>query len=148
MGLLSFIKDKLKRFDKSRGLNAGTDMSTSTETNANFSNVERNEETQKRDPFQKVEINQQYPFIGTVDFSIEQFLSSLQYNYEKFGKIRSYSALIGISAMDNTFEGNNQANQKAFVSKARNRCIFKKNARVCSRKRWTSYILSLFNKRL
>lgn len=91
MGILSFIRDKLKRFDKSRGLNAGTTMSNSNETNSTVatnttvSYVDGNVQTQAKDPFQKVEINQQYPFKGTVDFGIEQFISALQYNYEKIG---------------------------------------------------------------
>ena len=87
MGLLSFIKDKLKRFDKSRGLNAGETISTPTETNNTVFYDNSNEITLTLDPFKRVEITQKYPFKGTVDFAIEQFISSLQYNYENFGKI-------------------------------------------------------------
>lgn len=123
MGIISFLKEKLKRFDKSKALPSGNDEKTIATADNQVTIAPK---TEKQDPFHKVEIKETYPFKGTVDFAIEQFIAAMQYKYEQGNNVSAYSALISLSSLDNTFEGNNASNQAAFLNNVRSR-VYSKN---------------------
>lgn len=121
MGLKSFLKNILKKFDKSKALNPGERQNPS-EIMGEKIEPKINEDKEKPDPFQRVNIDVSYPIKGTIDFAIEQYISAMQYNYKESNgaNISPYDAIISLSSLDNSYEGNNFQNQMAFISKARN----------------------------
>lgn len=124
MGLISFFKEKLKMFNKSKALNPAEEQKVVNGEYLNSSSTSRNAQknVDAKDPFQKVTVDVAYPIKGSTDFAIEQYMLAMQFNYNQSNgsKISPYNAIISLSALDNTYEGNNVANQAAFVNKARN----------------------------
>lgn len=121
MGLKSFLKNILRKFDKSKALNSGIEQEK-FESTGNFAGQNSGGNKETKDPFQKVKLDMSYPIQGTIDFAIEQYMLAMQYNYKESNgtNISPYDAIISLSSLDNSYEGNNLQNQMAFISKARN----------------------------
>lgn len=135
MNLFEFIKKKLG-INKPKTLNPGRNTSVQKENifhnysegyaDSKIFQNEKNE--QKRKDFRESikittsnlisssEPSEQLYFTeGSLDYAIDQYIKSVLVNYEKNQVISSYNSLISLSALDNSYKGNNQTNQEVFL---------------------------------